>query len=511
MQDQNKESNKRQAVRRVVICGGGTAGWMVAAGIAKVLGKRLDIKLIESDEIGTVGVGEATIPTLMNFHNLLEINEQEFMAETQATFKLGISFEEWRNVKENYIHSFGFTGVDRWTAGFQHFWHKRVERGLASDYGDYCLELKASLEHRFAHLPNNGMNYAYHLDASRYAKYLRRLSEPRGVQRIEGKIVRYTKHEEGERRGDVRSIVLESGQEIEGDLFIDCTGFRGLLIGDAMEEPMEDWSQWLFCDRAIAVQTESVDDAIPLTRSMAHQAGWQWRIPLQHRVGNGIVYSSRYLDDDTARKQLLANVEGRTLIEPRVIKFKPCQRKQTWRGNVVAIGLSSGFLEPIESTSIHLIQRSVVRLMQMFPSDGVRQTDIEEYNAQCNHEIEHIRDFIILHYHVNNRTDSQFWIDCREMGIPDSLKHRIDLFRETGRVFRVPNELFAENSWIQVMLGQGIMPRSHHQTADLMGDEELRQFLGNIKSNVDRTVVQLPTHQAYVQRYCGRAESVKAA
>jgi tryptophan halogenase len=259
------------------------------------------------------------------------------------------------------------------------------------------------------------------------------------------------------------------------------------------------------------VQTEAVADAIPLTRSMAHQAGWQWRIPLQHRVGNGIVYSSRYLDDDTARKQLLANVEGRTLIEPRVIKFKPCQRKQTWKGNVVAIGLSSGFLEPIESTSIHLIQRSVVRLMQMFPSDGVRQTDIEEYNAQCNHEIEHIRDFIILHYHVNNRTDSQFWIDCREMSIPDSLKHRLDLFRETGRVFRVPNELFAENSWIQVMLGQGIMPRSHHQTADLMGDEELKQFLGNIKSKVDRTVVQLPTHQAYVQRYCGRAESVKAA
>lgn len=512
MQDQNTNPNNRQPVRRVVICGGGTAGWMVAAGVAKVLGKRLDIKLIESDEIGTVGVGEATIPTLMNFHNLLEINEQEFMAETQATFKLGISFEEWRNVKENYIHSFGFTGADHWTAGFQHFWHKGVERGLASDYGDYCLELKASLEHRFAHLPNNGMNYAYHLDASRYAKYLRRLSEPRGVQRIEGKIVRYTKHEEGDRRGDVRSIVLESGQEIEGDLFIDCTGFRGLLIGDAMEEPMEDWSQWLFCDRAIAVQTEAVADAIPLTRSMAHQAGWQWRIPLQHRVGNGIVYSSRYLDDDTAHKQLLANVEGRTLITPRVIKFKPCQRKQTWKGNVVAIGLSSGFLEPIESTSIHLIQRSVIRLMQMFPTTGgISRSDIDEYNAQCNSEIEHIRDFIILHYHVNNRTDSQFWIDCREMSIPASLKHRIDLFRETGRVFRVPNELFAENSWIQVMLGQGIMPASHHQTADLMGDEELKQFLGNIKSNADRTVVQLPTHQAYVQRYCGRAESVKAA
>jgi tryptophan halogenase len=504
-----RDPNNRQPVRRVVICGGGTAGWMAAAGLSKVLGRLLDIKLIESDEIGTVGVGEATIPTLMNFHNLLEINEQEFMAETQATFKLGISFESWRDVKEDYIHSFGVTGTDHWTAGFQHFWHKGVQRGLAGDYGDYCLELKASRENRFAHLPNQGMNYAYHLDASRYSKYLRRLSEPRGVQRIEGKIVRYTKHEGS---GDVRSVILESGQEIEGDLFIDCTGFRALLIGDAMNEPVDDWSQWLFCDRAIAVQTESVGDAVPLTRSMAHQAGWQWRIPLQHRVGNGIVFSSRHMDEETAHKQLAANVEGKMLITPRVIKFKPCQRPKTWKGNVVAIGLSSGFLEPIESTSIHLIQRSVIRLMQAFPSDGIQQVDIDEYNFQCNREIEHIRDFIILHYHVNNRTDSQFWIDARQMSIPKSLRHRIELFRETGRVFRIPNELFAENSWIQVMLGQGIMPKSHHQTADLMGDEELKGFLGGIKSVVDRTVVQLPTHQAYVERYCGRPESgIKAA
>jgi len=503
-----RDPNNRQPVRRVVICGGGTAGWMAAAGVSKVLGKLLDIKLIESEEIGTVGVGEATIPTLMNFHNVLEINEQEFMAETQATFKLGISFDEWRNVKEDYIHSFGVTGTDHWTAGFQHFWHKGVERGIASDYGDYCLELKASKENRFAHLPNNGMNYAYHLDAGRYAKFLRRHSEARGVQRIEGKIVSYDKHA----NGDVRSVTLASGDVIEGDLFIDCTGFRALLIGDAMQEEVEDWSQWLFCDRAIAVQTASVGDAVPLTRSMAHQAGWQWRIPLQHRVGNGIVYSSRYLDDDAAQKQLLANVQGKTLITPRVIKFTPCQRRETWKGNVVAIGLSSGFLEPIESTSIHLIQRSVIRLMQSFPSDGIHQADIDEYNAQCNREIDHIRDFIILHYHVNNRTDSQFWIDAREMSIPDSLKHRIELFKETGRVFRIPNELFAENSWIQVMLGQGIMPKSHHQTADLMGDEELKAFLGGIKGRIDRTVVQLPTHQAYVERYCGRPDmGAKAA
>jgi len=496
-------SEHKQGVKRIVIVGGGTAGWMAAAGISKVLGKGLDITLVESEEIGTVGVGEATIPTLMNFHNLLEINEQEFMAETQATFKLGISFDSWRNVKEDYIHSFGVTGIDHWTAGFQHFWHKGVERGLAGDYGDYCLELKAALDNRFAHLPNNGMNYAYHLDAGRYARYLRKLSEAKGVRRIEGKVVSFHQHAAN---GHVRSIVLASGQEIAGDFFIDCSGFRALLIGEAMGEELEDWSQWLFCDRAIAVQTELVGDAPPLTRSTAHQAGWQWRIPLQHRMGNGIVYGSRYLDDEAARAQLLKNVQGRTLIEPRLIQFKPCQRRQSWRGNVVALGLASGFLEPIESTSIHLIQRSIVRLMQLFPTDAVKQADIDEYNAQCNSEIDHIRDFIILHYHVNNRTDAPFWVDAREMAIPDSLRHRIELFRETGRVFRVPNELFAENSWIQVMLGQGIMPKAHHQTADLMGDEELRGFLGSIKANIDRVVVQLPTHQAYVQRYCGRPD-----
>jgi tryptophan halogenase len=489
----------KKPIRRVVICGGGTAGWMMAAGLSKSLGKLLDIKLIESDEIGTVGVGEATIPTLMNFHNILEINEQEFMSVTKATFKLGISFENWRNVKEDYIHSFGVTGTDHWTAGFQHFWHKGRERGLAGDYGDYCLELKASLQNRFAHLPRNGMNYAYHLDASAYAKYLRKYSEKFGVQRIEGKIVSVDHDAEND---EIRSIRLDSGVDIAGDLFIDCTGFRGLLIGETMKVEYDDWSQWLKCDSAIAVQTESVGDAVPLTRSIAHDAGWQWRIPLQHRVGNGVVFSSQYMDDDRAVAHLMANIEGKPLITPRVIKFKPCQRKQVWRGNCIAVGLASGFLEPIESTSIHLIQRSIIRLMQMFPTNGIAQSDVAEFNRQSAYEIEHIRDFIILHYHVNNRTDSQFWIDCREMDVPASLKHRIELFRETGRVFRNPVELFAENSWIQVMLGQGIMPKQHHQTADLMGDEELKMFLDSISSPIERTVAQLPSHEEYVRRYC---------
>src|SRR6185295_2839527 len=344
-------NNESGGVRRIVIAGGGTAGWMVAAGLSKTLGKVLDIKLVESDEIGTVGVGEATIPTLVTFHRLLEINEQEFMAATQATFKLGIGFENWRAPGENYVHSFGTTGKDYWTAGFQHFWLKGRERKLAGDYGDYCLELKASLESKFAHLPNQAMNYAYHLDAGLYAKFLRKFAEGFGVRRIEGKIVEVPLNPEN---GYIRSVKLDSGVEIEGDLFLDCTGFRGLLIGNALHVGYEDWSHWLFCDSAVALQTESMGPALPYTRSIAHDSGWQWRIPLQHRVGNGMVYCSRYIKDDAAREALMANIEGKVLTDPRVIKFRPGQRLKTWSKNCIAIGLASGFIEPLESTSIHL-------------------------------------------------------------------------------------------------------------------------------------------------------------
>jgi tryptophan halogenase len=491
---------QHKPVRRVVIAGGGTAGWMAAAALSRTLGKVVDIKLVESDEIGTVGVGEATIPTLVHFHRLLDINEQEFMAATQATFKLGISFESWRERGKDYIHSFGTTGTDHWTAGFQHFWMKGRERGLASDYGDYCLELKASTEGKFAHLPNDGLNYAYHLDAGRYARFLRRYSEHFGVERIEAKIA---KVETDPASGDISALLLDSGKRIEGDLFIDCTGFRSLLLGEALGIGYEDWSHWLFNDSAIAVQTESMGPAVPLTRSMAHDWGWQWRIPLQHRVGNGIVYSSRHIDDETAKATLLGNIEGKVLTEPRVIRFKPGQRKQTWSHNCIAIGLSSGFLEPIESTSIHLIQRSIVRLLQNFPSQGIRQSEVDEFNAQTWSEIEFIRDFIILHYKVTERRDTPYWKEAAEMAVPAPLQHRIDMFRETGRSFRVLNELFAENSWIQVMLGQGIMPDQHHPSADLMGDEELSGFLEGIRKHVERTVAQLPQHQEYVERYCG--------
>ena len=489
----------QKQIKRVVIAGGGTAGWMTAAALSKTLGQVLDICLIESDEIGTVGVGEATIPPIIIFHRLLDINEQKFMAAMQATFKLGISFENWRVLGETYFHSFGISGTDHWAAGFQHFWLRGRERGLAGEYGEYCLELQAALASRFAHLPQNGMNYAFHLDASLYAKYLRQFSEPYGVRRIEGKIVEVRTDAD---TGAIASLRLESGLEVEGDLFVDCSGFRGLLIEQTLHAGYEDWTHWLPCDSAVAVQTKSVGDPLPYTRSIAREAGWQWRIPLQHRVGNGLVYCSRYLSDEQAKQTLLANIEGELLTEPRVLKFRAGRRLRHWVKNCVAIGLSSGFIEPLESTSIHLIQRGIIRMMQMLPNLSIAQSDVEEFNQQTKLEFEQIRDFIVLHYHLTERQDTPFWRHCRGMEIPATLAHRMRLFRETGRVFRVANELFAENSWIQVMLGQGISPQQYHPVAGVMSDEELRTFLASIKSRVDRTVAQLPRHQAYLEQYC---------
>jgi len=489
-------------IKRVVIAGGGTAGWMVAALLSKTMGKVLDISLVESDEIGTVGVGEATIPPLVQYNQLCQISEPEFMAAVQATFKLGISFENWRDVNEDYIHSFGNTGKDHWSAGFQHIWMSAQQQGLASEFGDYCLELRAAQESKFAHLPKNGLNYAFHIDATLYAKFLRKLSEEHGTVRVEGKIVKVDTDPES---GFITSLNLDSGKQIAGDLFIDCTGFRGLLIEQTLHAGYEDWSHWLPCDSAVAVQTESTGPALPYTRAIAREAGWQWRIPLQHRVGNGMVYCSRYINDEDARETLLANIEGKMLTEPRVIKFRPGQRLKQWSKNCIAIGLASGFLEPLESTSIHLIQRSAIRMLRMFPQDRIMQADIDEFNKQSRFDIETIRDFIILHYCVTNRKDTPFWRYCRSMEIPETLAHRIKLFKETGRVFRLQSELFAENSWIQVMLGQGIVPDQYHPVVDVMDAEEMDRFLKQIKSNVDTTVAQLPDHEAYVEQYCKAA------
>ena len=499
MENEREFGMQTNKIRRVVIAGGGTAGWMVAASLTKLLGKTLDVLLVESDEIGTVGVGEATIPTLLTLHDLLKIREQEFLASVQGTFKLGISFENWRNIGEDYIHSFGWTGKDSWAAGFQHFWLKGKKMGISREFGEYCKEWLAARRGRFAVLPNQGLHYAYHIDASLYAKLLRRIAENHGIVRQEGKIQSV---EQDSETGYITALVLDSGRRIAGDLFVDCTGFRGLLIEQLLGVGYEDWTHWLPCNSAVAVQTQSVEPPIPYTRSIAREAGWQWRIPLQHRVGNGLVFSDAHWSDDEAVARLLGNIQGRVLTEPRVIRFRTGQRLEHWHKNCVSIGLSSCFIEPLESTSIHLIQRAVIRLMQMFPYDGIRQPDIDEFNTQMRFEVDNVRDFIVLHYRVTDRTDTDFWCQCRAMDIPDTLRHRIELFRQSGRVFRIPTELFGENSWIQVMLGQGLEPEQYHPIANMMTDEELEKFLTGIHANVHNLVGQLPKHEQFIDHYC---------
>ncbi|NCT72724.1 MAG: tryptophan 7-halogenase [Xanthomonadaceae bacterium] len=496
MQSQEAIATPR-TVKRVVIAGGGTAGWMAAAALSKTLGKVLDITLVESEEIGTVGVGEATIPTLVVFHRLLDIKEQDFMAAVQGTVKLGISFENWKDVNHRYIHSFGISGKDHWSAGFQHFWLRGRAEGMASEYSDYCIELQAALQDRFSHLPRYHVNYAYHMDAALYARFLRDFSARHGCKRVEGKIVDVATDAEG----CISSIKLERGETIEGDLFIDCTGFRALLIGKALGVGYTDWSQWLFNDSALATQTTAVRDAVPYTRAIAGSAGWQWRIPLQHRVGNGIVYSSRHMSDDQAREEFLGSVEGEVIKQPWPIRFKPGQRQQCWAKNCVALGLAGSFIEPLESTTIHLIQRGIVRLLQTFPHT-ITQPAIDEYNARLDEELQHVRDFVVMHYKVSDRRDSPYWREIAEMDIPSTLRHRIDLFRETGTVFHVPGELFGENSWIQVMMGQGIVPKRYHPTADVMSPADLQRFLDDIRRNVLDTARQMPAHMDYLRSYC---------
>jgi len=479
---------------------------MAAAALGKTLGDFAQITLIESDAIGTIGVGESTIPPIRTFNNLLGIDEAEFMRETQATFKLGIEFDNWGQVGDRYFHSFGTTGKDHWSAGFQHFWLNGRDRGHDEPYADYCVELVAAWAGKFAHLPGDGLNYAYQLDSTLYARFLRRLAEREGVVRQEGRIASVQSGEHSR----IASVTLDSGQVVEGDIFLDCTGFRALLIGEALGEAFEDWTHWLPCDRAIAIQTESVDAAVPYTRAIAHDSGWRWRIPLQHRTGNGIVYSSAYLDDEAALERLLRDVEGEPRTEPNRLRFKAGARQRQWVGNCIAVGLSGGFMEPLESTSIHLIQRAVLRLIRMLPMAKVSERDVAEFNDQHMQDMLQIRDFLILHYKATERQDSDFWRTVAGMSVPESLTQKIELFRETGRVFRRNDELFQENSWVQVMMGQGIMPRSYHPIATKLSDAEMTKFLSTIRDNVAQTVAGLPDHEAYVARYCG-AVSANAA
>jgi tryptophan 7-halogenase len=487
---------------RVVIAGGGTAGWVAAAALSRQLGEILDISLVESDDIGTVGVGEATIPPIRVFHKLLRIDEQEFMRATEATFKLGIYFQNWGKAGHRYIHAFGKNGKGTWLCDFHHFWLRGLERGLRSELGDFCLELQAAKAGKFATSPDSEINYAYHFDAGRYAQYLRTYSERNGAKRIEGKISSIQQHPES---GFIESLTLASGEVVEGDLFLDCTGFRGLLIEQALHTGYEDWTKWLPCDSALPLQTEKTGPAEPGTSSTAHDAGWRWRIPLQHRVGNGLVYCSRYLSDDEALTRLRDLLKDKAITEPRVIRFRTGRRNKAWNKNCVALGLASGFMEPLESTSIHLVMTGVTRLMQLFPFNGPDQSLVDRYNELTRAEHESIRDFIVLHYKATERDDTPFWRDCRDIQIPDSLAARIALFRENAHAYQADGELFRVDSWTQVMLGQLIVPRDYHHFARVMSDADLKQLLMKLKGSIQQAVLNMPTHQQFLDSWCNPA------
>tara|TARA_R110002012_G_scaffold61745_3_gene161981 strand:+ start:1080 stop:2579 length:1500 start_codon:yes stop_codon:yes gene_type:complete len=493
-----------QNIRRVVIAGGGTAGWIAAASLSRLLGPLLDITLVESDAIGTVGVGEATIPTHRTFHHLMGIDERDFMRATKATFKLGIAFEEWGGLGDRYIHSFGQVGKSNWMGEFYNIWMYAQERGIGAELDAYCFELQAAEAGRFFTSDKANINYAYHLDASLYAKFLRTFSEAKGVKRVEGLIEEV--EQDGE-SGFITALKLQSGERIEGDLFIDCTGFRGMLIEQTLKTGYEDWTHWLPTDSALAVQTRSVGPAQPYTRAIAHHAGWRWRIPLQHRVGNGLVFCSENMQPDEAKAYLLGHVDGEPLTEPRLIRYKTGRRKKVWNKNCVALGLSSGFVEPLESTSIHLIQVGATRLVQQFPFAGISEAIANHYNEQAERELEKIRDFIVLHYKLTERDDSDFWRARRDMPVPDSLAQRISLFRENGLAYQATDDLFRVDSWLQVMLGQRLKPKGYHHMGHLMTDDQLMTALGGLEANISKAVSQMPSHQDFIDQYCAVPES----
>ncbi|KPW03164.1 tryptophan halogenase family protein [Pseudoalteromonas sp. P1-11] len=490
-------------IKHVVIAGGGTAGWITAALLNKVLGKVIKITLIESSTIGTIGVGEATIPPIIQLNNALGINEQDFINATNASIKLGIEFENWKTPSHSYMHAFGSFGKDFPFCDFYNFWVKGHISGAEESLWDFSLNYQAAKQHKFAPLntlPNTqlpGLSYAYHFDATLYAEFLKKLATSRGVEHIDDKIEQV---EQCPLSGNIKSLTLGNTQQINGDLFIDATGQRALLIEQTLNTGFVDWSHYLPCDSAVAVQSQGTSELKPYTRSIAHSEGWQWQIPLQSRIGNGLVYCSRYLSDDAATQLLLNNLPAEPMTEPRVIKFKTGRRLKQWHKNVVSVGLASGFLEPLESTSIHLIQSAVTRLIKLFPHNGISDALVTEFNKQSVIEIEHIRDFIILHYTLTAREDSPFWRQCKQMDIPDSLAHKLKLFKQTGKVVRENDELFAEVAWQQVFIGQGLIPEDYNCIVDSLSSEQLNDLFSTLKTLITSTVDQLPTHKDFLAK-----------
>lgn len=491
-------------VRTICIVGGGSAGWMTAAALARFLERGWRISLVESDAIGTIGVGEATIPQLHHFNAALGIDENEFVRATLGSFKLGIAFEGWRAPGHRYIHAFGRVGRDVGLVPFHHYWLRGAMAGETHGLDAYSIAAAAAWRGRFARpdparpAAAGGHAYAFHFDASRYAAYLRRYAEARGVERHEGRIVEIRRDSDS---GDIAAVGLEDGRRIAGDLFVDCSGFAGLLIERELAAGFEDWGLWLPCDRALAVPSSGDGALRPYTRAIARPGGWQWQIPLQHRTGNGYVYSSAHLSDDAAAATLLADLPGQPLSEPRPLRFAAGRRKAVWSRNVFAIGLSAGFLEPLESTSIHLIQSGIERLLKYLPGPHPGAAERAWFNADAAREMESIRDFIILHYFANGR-DELFWRERRETPLPDSLAARLEVFRDSGQISRHGNELFTEQGWQQVLIGQGIMPRAFHPLAAMASGADNMGFLAAIRRNVAAAADAMPAHEDFIERHC---------
>jgi tryptophan 7-halogenase len=499
---------------KLVIVGGGTAGWMTAAAFAAVFRPdQRQIRVIESSEIGIVGVGEATLPHIRFFNRRIGIDEPELMARTQATFKLGIEFVNWARMGDSYIHPFGAYGAKIAGVPFHNYWLRARAGGTDSNIEDYSLPIVASRMNKFAlpaEDPTDVMStfgYAFQFDASLYAQYLRGFAEKRGVQRTDGKIVDVKLRGED---GRIESVKLESGEVVSGDLFIDCSGFRGLLIEQALETGYDEWTRWLPCDRAMAVPCENSGPLTPYTRATAREAGWQWRIPLQHRMGNGYVYSSNFISDDEAAAKLLSRLDGKALADPRPLRFTAGRRRKTWNRNCVAIGLAGGFLEPLESTSIYLIQIAITTLID-YLTDG-KGTDgsgahfdpriVDAYNRWMEMEYDRVRDFLILHYHATGRDDAPIWNYCRTMEIPDSLKHKMELFRRRARVITYKDGLFLEPSWLAVYFGQRVIPTDWDPLADSMDLAEVTQQLLAVRERIRAAVERMPTHEKFLQNYC---------
>ncbi len=502
----NPSQANNNAIQNIVIVGGGSAGWMTAAAFAKVLKNQYcHIRLIESDVISTVSVGEATIPQISLFNKLLGIDENDFIRKTQSTFKLGIEFIDWKAKGQSYMHPFGSFGTDMDAIQFHHYWLKMYQQGKAPDIEQYSLAAIAAKQGRFirpqkaGNSPLSSISYAFHFDATLYAKYLRDFATNLGVERTEGKVVDVSLRNSD---GFIDSVVLASGERISGDLFIDCSGFRGLLIEGALQTGFDDWSQWLPCDRAVAMPCMASKSVDPYTKSKAQQAGWTWRIPLQHRIGNGYVYPSKYVSDEQAVDILRSQMESEPLAEPNFLRWTTGVRKKGWNKNCVAIGLSAGFIEPLESTGLHLIQSAIAKLLGMFPNKGFAQADIDTYNAQLSVEMERIRDFIILHYKATEREDSEFWRFCKNMEIPANLQQKIELYQANGRIYRQDTELFNETSWLAVMHGQGLQPQGYHPLVDTLQASELERRLDHIKAVIDKSVSVMPMQQDFIAQHC---------